>query len=550
MNDTLVTTFRLDDSDYRRGAKSIERETLAVGRAIDSVRAKASKRIDFGTELFGKTSTAAKSILGPLVAVEAAIIGATTAASREAADFEALSIALQAVEGDAGRARESLQELKGIAKGPGLGIEEAIKTYQGLRRGDISKDIAMEITRQLGNAVAFSGGGREELGRAGYALSQMAVKGKVSGEELLQLSDAGIAGSKMLRNRFGTADAGELEKLGVDAKKALKALAEEMAKIPRVGGGAKNTIENTLESIEQRFIQFGEGANRSLIPFFKDAGDMMDKLGEKDILGAAGEAIGTQLISILESVTGGADLETAIESLTKATLMVGFGVQNLAENLKGVKGIGEDFISDVSDFLLDYTAGTGLHGKLAADAIREKAAKKDGIMSIEERAEEAFASEKRNAENRKSAKLKGRINANGKREIWTGTEWVLESELTTEQRARAEATKSGPNSPKPDISAIPDEKKGKPDIGQGQEIKALLGIERNTRRAVEELEGLRHGGGAFTDRHINPYNMSQLTGGRGSKGIPGAIMTLLDAFEQEFGRRLLTYTKQGHFNPG
>jgi tape measure domain-containing protein len=123
----------------------------------------------------------------------------------------------------------------------------------------MGRGLSEGYVREIGNANALGGGTKETFGQALLAISQMAAKPKVSGQELLQLINAGIPVPKLLKSAFGTGDPEELAKQGRSSAEVLSGLLRELEKLPRVAGGAQNSIDNLQDSLKFASVEFGRG---------------------------------------------------------------------------------------------------------------------------------------------------------------------------------------------------------------------------------------------------------------------------------------------------
>jgi len=258
--DEVVEKFSADPSDYIAG-------TNKVIKASQSVADAQAKHLS----LFSKAGTAASgfgaqvaSALAPVRSMAlaagagiAAVAAIGTKAFTEFATFDSLVKALEAVEGGSDRAKKSLADLKQISKQPGLGFGESVEGYLQLRRSELSAGFSKQLVAQAGNANAIGGGTKENLASILRAFSQMAMKPYLQGEELLQLSEAGVGAQGMIKKRFGTADPEELKKQGITSQMALAGILEELKKLPRVAGGAQNTIDNLGDSLRFMMVSVG-----------------------------------------------------------------------------------------------------------------------------------------------------------------------------------------------------------------------------------------------------------------------------------------------------
>lgn len=184
-------------------------------------------------------------------------------------------------------------------------IENAQKMLaMGWNPEDIIKDM-----ETIGNAAAATGKMDQGLESIVRALSQIKTKGKLSTEELNQLSEAGIAAKAMLAEQlgYGTGDSGiakmteDLEDGLIGSEKAVEALLQGMKKYDGVMQatanetveGLKSQLEDTFEiNIFRRWGQgLQDGARKGLgtildlLDSSEDAlanfGDMVYEIGEK-----------------------------------------------------------------------------------------------------------------------------------------------------------------------------------------------------------------------------------------------------------------------------
>lgn len=278
--DILITKYVLDGDQYAAGAKKVINSTKDVERA-QATSAKAQRTLQAGiSSMSASLVNVSTLVTGLALAAGAGVASIAPGLVTAAADFEALELALRGVEGSADAAGDALKRIKALARGPGLGFEEATRGYLGLRRGGLSQGMSERVLREFGNAIASGGGGKEEFGRALLAMQQMATKPFLQGDELQQLTEAGLPAYKIVKDIFGTADTETLKKNGITSAMVIGAMVAELEKMPRVGGGAKNSIENLGDSINYAKVEMGKALAVGLIP-------MVDRLA--DLVGFASQ---------------------------------------------------------------------------------------------------------------------------------------------------------------------------------------------------------------------------------------------------------------------
>ena len=241
VTDTLVTRYVADTSNYDAGNRRVLDGTNRLAQALPGV-------IDIAKQ-------AAAAYLG----LNAAIAGVGVAAFREFANYDALVKSLEAVEGGAKNAAKAIEVLRDIAKLPGLGLEEALKGFTGLRMSGLDQAQSERVIRATGNANALAGGGQAELAGVLLAIKQILSRENLSSEELNQLSERGLPVRQALIDAFGTADTEELKKRGIDSRQALEAIIVGLENLPEAANSAKNSLENLQAAYKMGMVSIGEG---------------------------------------------------------------------------------------------------------------------------------------------------------------------------------------------------------------------------------------------------------------------------------------------------
>ena len=194
-------------------------------------------------------SDATSGLSSALSALPAVAIGAWAAASAKAVygaavEMESLERGLSAVMGSGALARDEMQRLSVVAKLPGLGYAEAIRMSTSLQAAGMSAEMARKAMASFGNALATVGKGKAELDGVGLALSQIMSKGKVSAEEINQIAERVPQIRKAMMDAFGTADTELLGKAGISSANFISTITDELGKLEKASGGAKNAAEN------------------------------------------------------------------------------------------------------------------------------------------------------------------------------------------------------------------------------------------------------------------------------------------------------------------
>jgi len=194
------------------------------------------------------------------VTVPAVALGG--AAIKTAADIDALRLGLVAVTGSADAAKKQFDQLREVAKLPGLGFKEAVQGSVNLQALGFSADQSQQILKAFGNALATVGRGREDLNEVIRQLGQLGSRGKVTADNLRPIIERVPQVAAIIKREFGGDALGDpaktFDRLGVSSQQFIDVLVRELGKLPQVGTSAKNAIENFRESIELTTARIGD----------------------------------------------------------------------------------------------------------------------------------------------------------------------------------------------------------------------------------------------------------------------------------------------------
>lgn len=180
-------------------------------------------------------------------------------ATRNAVTLDSLKRGLVAITGSADEASRQLVRLTQIAKLPGIGFQEAIQGSIRLQAVGFSAEKAEKALIQFSNAVALTGGGREELARITVQLGQLSAKGKVLAQDLKPIIEAGPAVGRALLQAFGTVNSEDIQALGLSSEEFLDRLVKQLGQLPRAAAGLRNTFDNFSDAVFRASAAIGEG---------------------------------------------------------------------------------------------------------------------------------------------------------------------------------------------------------------------------------------------------------------------------------------------------
>lgn len=282
---------------------------------------------------------------------------------KASAEFDSEKQALYAKEGQRG-GDQALGDLKGIAKAPGIGFEESVSAYVGLRNADLDKNFSEQLIKEFANATASGGGGAAEFGRIMYQLKQAAPREYLQQEDLGPIGEAGVPINALLKKLYGTGDTEELKSKGVTAKQALHDLVGELAKMPRVAGGYQNALDNLADSMKFAEVAAGDSLNKAFLSSGDSFADALANATENGSIAAAFDTVAANITEALHIDQNG--MKGVIDGLLVATMDLSVGARNLAANAEGF----QQWSSETNDKLQPYADVLGKLVRATNPAVR------------------------------------------------------------------------------------------------------------------------------------------------------------------------------------
>lgn len=234
----LIVKISADTSGFEKGIHAAQKQALAL-----------SER--FGT--IGNTLTTSLTL--PLGLAAGAAIKAF-------GDIDSLKRGLIAVTGSAQAANRQLEQLREVAKLPGLGLREAVQGAINLQAVGLSADQSRRVLIEFGNALATVGRGREDLSEVIRQLGQLSSRGKITADNLKPLIERVPQLAQIIKQQFGPEAIGDpaktFERLGISSQQFIDIVLRELSKMPRTTGGIQNAFENLRDSVNDSLARIGE----------------------------------------------------------------------------------------------------------------------------------------------------------------------------------------------------------------------------------------------------------------------------------------------------
>lgn len=316
----------LSHSEAVKEQNEVEKATERAGREMQESAPKVSL---FSRALSGLGSVAhgTLGILGriknTIFSLKSIALGLATSfgvltAIQLSASMEQNRIAFETFLGSARAADKFLGELEDFASRTPFEFTELTQAARRLKAFGFEAKEVIPMMSSIGDAVSGLGRGQEGIQRVILALGQMKAKGKVSGEEMRQLTEVGIAGWKYIAEGFGISvpEAMKKSERGVlDVNKGIQYLLAGMAKeFPNMMEKQSQTLNGLWSTVMDNVKITGTKAGDAIVKAFdlkqrlKDAISFLQNIGPT-VLAA------TQVISALAT---GAGFDALFASLNKA----------------------------------------------------------------------------------------------------------------------------------------------------------------------------------------------------------------------------------------
>jgi tape measure domain-containing protein len=256
--------YRADIDDVRQKLAQLERHTRD---AEDTTRDATSKAGGYWSSFGDRVHGAGSRVIGAAMDVgryAVAGLGAGAAAAvglglKTAASMETAQIGFETMLGSADKAGKFLKDLQAFAAKTPFEFPELQTAASSLISvGFATKDVIPMMTT-LGNVTSGMGTGSEGIKRATVALQQMSAAGRITGEDLNQLRDAGVPVFDLLAAATGKSK-------------------EEVAALAQAGKLGKDEMNQLFEALKtgkglERFNGLMEKQSASLSGMFSTLKD-------------------------------------------------------------------------------------------------------------------------------------------------------------------------------------------------------------------------------------------------------------------------------------
>jgi tape measure domain-containing protein len=351
--DHTMRTAAAGAREYGRAVGAAE----APGKRLQATTTETGRRFDFfkekliATAVWLRTIAVIAGVALFSVASAAGVMGLKLAAANETA-----AVSFEVMLGSAEKAGAFLKKLQDFAAATPFEMPQLRNAASRLLAVGVEANRVIPLMTVLGDVTSGMGTGAEGIERAITALSQMRQKTKVTAEEMMQLTEAGIPAWQSLAAELHTtvADAmKQVERRTVDADEMFQALEHHASPALQRLTGMMKRQSTTLTGL---WSTFKDNAGQALATFMEPALPGLKKLMEFGSVAIpailSGIQAGTKQIG---SIFAGSDVpqklidslkalgEKIIPKLKESWDKI---VKTIADNKEGLEKFGR-FIADV-----------------------------------------------------------------------------------------------------------------------------------------------------------------------------------------------------------
>lgn len=294
-------------------AKTIADLLVRIGAdSGDLQKELAATKRQLKSSLGGYGMTIASGIATGAAAAGAALVGLGAYAVKAAGGFQNVQAAMTNMLGSAEKANAFISDLQEFAAKTPFDFQGIAQASQKLLAFGFTADQILPTMRAIGDAAAALGAGQEGIDRITLSLGQMAAKGRVQADEMLQLTEAGIPAWQMLADTIGTSIPEAMDRVSkgqITAQQGLEALVNGME--TQFAGLMDQQSEqilgswgNLMDGLEQSAVAVGLRISDALdLPdLFSGLGDQLQQFARDVNTSGISEALGNLIPPEMETV--------------------------------------------------------------------------------------------------------------------------------------------------------------------------------------------------------------------------------------------------------
>ena len=363
---SIIIEVDLNDKDYESRLKSMEGKTKSFGTQLKSLLSAVGI-----TKAVSAGFNAMKSSIG--------------SAMDRIDTMEQFTRTMTTMTGSSKIAEQALAKIKDTVTGTAYGLDVAAQSCQKFVTSGMSMDKATGQVKTWADAVAFYGDGTNETyANVTDAIAKMVAQGKVQGDQLDRLTDAGIPAVQLFADATGRSFSDVREALSdgsISSEEFLNVLQDAMEKgtdnfaaidgaAKEAGASWKGTFDNMKAAITRGMVAIIESIDEVLqsngLPTLKEMIADVGKVMEKGLNYAAEHL--PELISLMKKLL---PVVISVGSAFAAWKITNT-VSRASKSISGFFDLMSNGNSLMNTVFIKLGSGSGAFSKLAAGAIGAK----------------------------------------------------------------------------------------------------------------------------------------------------------------------------------
>lgn len=360
MADELIIPIKGDDSDYEKRLKNIKNKTKQTVDEINDEVAKSKKATESNVALVTGLNKTAKKLALTAGAVGTTIIGMGISYNSQ---IEQYTAGFTTMLGSAEKANDVLQDLRGFAEKTPFELTDLANASTTLLAFGESAEELMPDLKMLGD---ISLGNQEKFKSLALVFGQVRSQGRLMGQDLLQMINAGFNPLQVISEKTGESVASLKDKMS-EGRISFEMVAEAMKVATSEGGQFYNAMETQSKTLSGQWSTLKDNV-------ISLTGDIASDISKK-----LTDSVLPKLIKKVEELKEAWTDGKLQETISKATAsVVSFGIAIAGLNLLMFIGDMVKLVKGVKDF----TTATKL-GKVAQDAFNSSLMKNPwGLLAV------------------------------------------------------------------------------------------------------------------------------------------------------------------------
>ena len=253
-----------NEQAMKESGKATEENADSMEQFSDSTDDAGKSALSLGDII--KANLISEAIIGGIKALSNAVlgmgksfVGALSDGVKYNSMIEDYAMSFQTMTGSADKANEMMDEIKKTAKETPFEIEGMADTVKQMMAYGIEADKSIEITKLLGDV---SQGNMEKMNSLGYAMGQISSAGKLNGQDLRQLINAGFNPLEEISQRTGESMESLKDKMSKGeityqmVEDSLKAITGEGGRFENAMINASRTFSGQVDMMEEGWTNF------------------------------------------------------------------------------------------------------------------------------------------------------------------------------------------------------------------------------------------------------------------------------------------------------